>query len=125
MNEAYLRLVDQRAEWSTRRHFYAIASTVMRRILIDRARKRRRTPMPLTVRSSDAVDDAVPVDVIDLDRALSKLEEKRPFDAEVVSLRYFAGLSIREVAETLDVGTTTVERSWSFSRLWLLRELKG
>ncbi len=129
VNEAYLRLVgDGRVEWANRRHFFAAAAQAMRRILVDDARTRGRlkrgggqTPGPLPDGLPAPEED--PAKVLAIDEALQKLEQADPRRAELVMLRYFAGLSIDETAAALDVSPRTVETGWRFAKAWLHREL--
>jgi RNA polymerase sigma factor (TIGR02999 family) len=132
VNEAYLKLVDQRAaDWQGRAHFFAIAARLMRRILIDAARRRRREK-----RGGDAVqiviDEAVggaerprldTVDVIALDRALDDLERLDPNQARIVELRFFGGLSVEETSAVVGVSQATVKREWAVAKAWLYRAL--
>lgn len=133
VSEAYLRLFGQRAvDWQNRGHFFAIAAQLMRRILVDHARRERRDK-----RGGNAVpvalDEAVPaatapvdaVDAIDLDRVLQKLELLDPDAARLVELRFFAGLTIDETAAALEVSVATVKRDWAVVKGWLHRELSG
>jgi RNA polymerase sigma factor (TIGR02999 family) len=132
VTEAYLRLLDQRdVDWKSRGHFFAIASQMMRRILIDHARLRTRekrggvqTPAEfqeaLTVADTRALDA---VDVLDLDRALTKLDALDPGQARIIELRFFGGLTIEETADALALSPTTVKREWAIARGWLYREL--
>jgi RNA polymerase sigma factor (TIGR02999 family) len=132
VTEAYLRLLDQRdVDWKSRGHFFAIASQLMRRILIDHARLRMRekrggiqTPAEfdeaLTVADTHAIDA---VDVLDLDRALSRLEALDAGQARIIELRFFGGLTIEETAHALALSPTTVKREWAIARGWLYREL--
>lgn len=135
VHEAYLRLIDQRrAHWESRTQFFAVAAQVMRRILVDHARARRRAKrgggaaqVTLTdVAASDvsAVDtDATAVDTLDLDEALTRLAALDPGKARLVELRYFAGMSISEASAALGVSPATVGREWAVARAWLRREL--
>jgi len=135
VHEAYLRLVDQRrARWESRSQFFAVAAEIMRRILVDYARarltgKRGGGARPLTLGDADVVDSATPeaeanrVDVLALDEALTRLAALDAGKARLVELRYFAGLSIPEAAESLGVSPATVGREWAVARLWLRREL--
>jgi RNA polymerase sigma-70 factor, ECF subfamily len=131
VNEAYLRLVQiHRVQWKDRAHFFAVAARVMRRILVDSARARRRdkrgraiAPVPLDTAALPAA--TVPADVEELDRALEAFGAEYPRQCEVVELRYFGGLSLDETADTLGISRDTVKRDWRFARLWLLREMKG
>ena len=132
VTEAYLRLLDQRdVDWKSRGHFFAIASQLMRRVLIDHARLRTRekrggiqTPAELneavTVPDTHALDA---VDVLDLDRALTKLEALDAAQARIIELRFFGGLTIEETAHALALSPTTVKREWAIARGWLYREL--
>jgi RNA polymerase sigma factor (TIGR02999 family) len=133
VHESYLRLVDQRrVEWRNRAHFFAIASTVMRRILVDHARarlsaKRGGGVAPVTLAgvaraSDDGTDD---VDLLALHEALERLAALDPDQARLVELRYFGGLTIEETAEALAVSPATVKREWALARAWLRRELAG
>jgi RNA polymerase sigma factor (TIGR02999 family) len=130
VNEAYLRLIDQkRVQWRDRRHFFAIASECMRRILVDYARRRhtkKRGGDKVVVELDEFVDAAEErgIDLIALDDALAALGELDPRQAKVVELRYFAGLSVAEIAETLEVSPATVKREWDTARLWLTSQLK-
>ena len=127
VNEAYVRLVDQRdVHCQNRAHFFAVAAQVMRHILVDHARTQRRLK-----RGGDAqqvpLDEAVVMaperaeELLALDEALSQLEETDPRRSKVVELRYFGGLSIEETAEVLKVNPTTVSRDWRWARAWLYK----
>lgn len=132
VHEAYLRLVDvnQRQSWSGRGHFFAAAAEAMRRILVDAARSRgaekrgggcRRAELDVGELAA-AQDDPK---LLALDEALAKLEQRHPPKAQLVKLRYFAGLSIRDAAEVLGISTATADRYWAFARAWLQREMGG
>jgi RNA polymerase sigma-70 factor, ECF subfamily len=129
VHEAYLRLVDQRRPgWENRGHFFAIASQMMRRILVDRARTRRaakRSGRWSRVTLDESVRTAEPaaVDVLDLDAALTRLGAMDARKCRLAELRYFAGLSIAEAAKALGVSDATAERDWQAARAWLLKEL--
>jgi RNA polymerase sigma factor (TIGR02999 family) len=131
VNEAYLRLVDQRrVEWRNRAHFFGIAAQTMRRVLVDHARgrlaeKRGGGMQQLTLGGADqAVADANDgVAILDLHDALERLAVLDPEQARLVELRYFGGLNIEETAEALGVSPATVKREWAFARAWLRREL--
>jgi RNA polymerase sigma factor (TIGR02999 family) len=130
VHEAYLRLVDQRrVDWRDRGHFFAVAATVMRRLLVDRARARlagKRGPPPLSLTAAGDRGAGDPAfEVLDLDRALEKLATAFPRPARVVELRFFGGLEMTEIAAVLEVTERTVKRDWAFARAWLLRELEG
>lgn len=127
VNEAYMRLVDQtRVDWQDRTHFYAVASNMMRRILVDHARAKRankRAGIHLSLHEQDALVPGPDVDVLALEEALTGLQAKYPFEAQVVELRYFGGLSIEEAAHHLGVGHATVERAWKLAKAWLFRHM--
>lgn len=130
VHEAYLKLVDQRkVEWKSRSHFFAIAATAMRRILVDYARNRKREKrggandnLPLEEAFLAAADE-MNVDLIALDEAMTRLAEFDPQQERIVELRYFSGLSLDETAETLDISRATVARDWDVAKAWLYREL--
>ncbi len=129
VHEAYLRLVDpERVQLYNREHFFALAARAMRRILIDHAR-RHRTPKHGGDRGKVSLNE-VPtlagepeVDFVALDEALDRLGEANPRCAQVTEMRYFAGMTVAEVAAVLDVSEATVERDWRVARAWLYREL--
>lgn len=131
VNEAFLRLVDQkRIQWQGRAHFLALAATLMRQLLISHARKHRAAKRGsggprLTLLDADLSVEARDVELLDLDRALSALAALDARQARVVELRYFGGLTIEEAAEVLEVSPATVKADWLHARAWLLRELKG
>ncbi len=113
INEAYLKLIDQRqVQWQNRAHFFAIAAQAMRRILVDYARQRQREK-----RGGKAED------LVALDDALTRLEKFDERQARVVELRYFSGLSLDETAEVLGVLNVTVRRDWNMAKAWLLQEI--
>jgi RNA polymerase sigma factor (TIGR02999 family) len=129
VHEAYLKLINiQQMEWLDRAHFFATAARLMRRILIDYARGRRRDKRggaAVHVALAEAVD--VPLeqadDLLDLDEALTRLEAASERQARVVECRCFGGLSVEETAAVLGVSVATVKRDWTFARAWLNREL--
>jgi RNA polymerase sigma factor (TIGR02999 family) len=131
VHEAYLRLVDvdRPQHWAGRGHFFAAAAEAMRRILIDNARRKHR-PKHGGNRRRKAGDVAAPrpamppEDLLALDEALDKLAEEEPAKAELVKLRFFAGLTMPEVAEALGISLATAERHWTYARTWLYAELK-
>ena len=130
VHELYLKLVDQsRVEWQNRAHFFAVAATAMRRLLVDRARRRSRLKRggnvhPLSLADRHVADLSGPAEeLLALDLALDKLGESHPQQAKVVELKYFGGLKTQEVAAVMDLGVRTVERYWMFARTWLFREL--
>jgi RNA polymerase sigma factor (TIGR02999 family) len=130
IHEAFLRLVgDEPVEWANRRHFFAAAARAMRHIRIDDARKRGRIKRGGDRQAEPLGDqlaafDHDPTEVLAVDEALKKLEEVAPRQAEVVMLRYFAGLSVDETAQALGVSPRTVDYEWRFARAWLHRELR-
>lgn len=131
VHEAWLRLGgDQQPDWKNRIHFFASAGEAMRRILIDRARSRRAQRhggglMRLNVEDLELAN--IPDDdrVLAVNDALEKLALVQPRKAELVKLRYFAGLTIEEVAQALDISEPTAKRWWAYSRAWLLQEMGG
>jgi RNA polymerase sigma factor (TIGR02999 family) len=129
VNEAFLRLIDwQNVEWRNRAHFFGLAARIMRRILVDFARARHREKRrggEIQVSLSEAVNVAQErsADLVALDDALQTLEKMEPRQARVVELRFFAGLSLEETAEALNVSLSTVRRDWSLVEAWLYREL--
>ncbi len=129
VNEAYLRLIDSsRVNWQNRTHFFAISAQLMRRILVDFARKRSSLKRGGEVQMVE-LDEALIVpleqktDLVALDDALKILAEMNPRQGQVVELRYFGGLSEEEIAEHLEISVRTVRRDWSIARAWLFRKL--
>ena len=133
VHEAYLRLVGDpaRRDWDNRGHFFAACAEAMRRILVENARRKGRQKRGggLTWRDLDAAGQvAVPEvheDLLALDEALTRLASSDPQAAQLVQLRYFAGLSIPEAARAAGVSPRTADRLWAFARAWLLREVGG
>lgn len=129
VNEAYLKLVDSsRVRWQNRTHFLAVASQLMRRILVDVARsrgyqKRGGQWQQVTLHDWAAVSPGPDPDLVALDEALDRLEKIDPRKVKVIEMRFFAGLSLEETAEALQVSADTVGRDWSAARAWLRREL--
>jgi RNA polymerase sigma factor (TIGR02999 family) len=130
VHEAYLRLVDveQAQHWNSRGHFFAAAAEAMRRILVDAARSKRakrrggdRQRVEVEVAELAARQDDPKL--LALDDALAKLERQHPPQAQLLKLRYFAGLSIREAAAALGISTATADRYWAYARAWLQREM--
>ncbi len=129
VNEAYLRLVEQRVvDWSSRTHFFAIAARLIHRILVDHARRHRyakrgggKPDLPL----SEVVDLAIerPELLVDLDEALTSLDAVDPFKARIVEYRFFGGLTTDEAAEVIGCSPATVTRHWRMAKAWLYREL--
>ncbi|MBX3443284.1 MAG: sigma-70 family RNA polymerase sigma factor [Planctomyces sp.] len=132
VHEAYMRLASGPSTplWDHRGHFFAAAGEAMRRILVERARRRRRQKRGggwERVGLSDCGHDPTgrTIDILTLDECLSRLESLSPRHAEVVKLRYFAGLSIDETAKALGVSSSTVDDDWAYARSWLKLELQG
>lgn len=132
VHEAYLRLLGPENKgadgWSGRGHFFGAAATAMRRILVDRARergaqKRSSGRQRIELDASQLFVDAPPAELLDLDAALERLAAEDPQKAELVSLRFFGGLSQREAAAILGISTTTADRHWAYARAWLLDAL--
>src|SRR5262245_37344824 len=128
INEAYVRLIEwKNVRWQSRAHFFGLAAQVMRRVLVDVARSRRRAKRgggALHVSLSDAELPMEPhADVLALNDALTALERLNPRHSRVVELRFFGGLRLEEVAHVLGVSATTVRRDWTFAKAWLFREL--
>jgi RNA polymerase sigma-70 factor (ECF subfamily) len=132
LHEAYLRLADQKvSDWRNRAHFFALAATVVRRILLDHARHRlaarrdRRVEVALeTHHHRHLMSEARADELLQLDEALSTLFSLDSRRARVVELRYFGGLSVEETAEVLGVGTATVKRDWALARAWLRSRIR-
>ena len=130
VHEAYLKLAEQKAvTWQSRSHFYAIAATMMRRILIDYAKSKHRarrgganSDLPLDDALTIAVSDT-DSDLLALDEALTRLAEKDEHLAKVVELRFFSGLDVPETASVLGISESTVKREWQMAKAWLHREL--
>ncbi|MBW3599680.1 MAG: sigma-70 family RNA polymerase sigma factor [Planctomycetes bacterium] len=132
VHDAYVRLVDveHQQRWNSRGHFFAAAAEAMRRILVENARRKHSlkrgggmAPVELNEDLEVAAADA-PGDLLVLNEALERLEAKDSHAAALVKLRYFAGLTVPEAAEALDVSLRTAERLWTFAKAWLYRELR-
>jgi RNA polymerase sigma factor (TIGR02999 family) len=130
VHEAYLRLVggDAGQHWNSRGHFFAAAAEAMRRILVEAARRKGRVRhggerRRVNLDEAKLVADAPGDDLLDLDEALARLAEIDPIRAQLVKLRYFAGLTMPEAAAALGVSLATAERYWAFARTWLYAEL--
>src|SRR5271169_1032538 len=129
VHEAYFRLVGQDLpQWESRTHFFAIAAQLMRQILVDYARRRRASKRGsgvcmLTLDDAMALPQGKDVDVVAVDDALNALAEVDPRQSRVVELRFFAGLSLEEISEVMEIGTATVQRDWTAARAWLYREI--
>lgn len=130
VNEAYLKLVDQKAHWQNRAQFYGVAAQLMRRILVDHARqhhaaKRGGTNQQrLSITSARVIADTPEVDLLAVHEALEELKQFDPQQERIVELRFFGGLSIDETAEVMGIGHATVERDWKMARAWLRQKLE-
>ena len=131
IHEAYVRLVDQRnVQWQNRAHFFGIAAQLMRRILIDHARTRKRakrggSDVRVSLGDVDVAAKDQDLDVVALDEALNRLAKIDEQQSRVVELRFFSGLTVDETAEVLGISAATVKRDWSMAKAWLHRELSG
>ena len=133
VNEAFIRLLPQRGvSWENRAHFFGIAAKMMRRVLVDHARrrhaaKRDRGPAdPVSISGvASPAPEADPVDVLALHDALSKLAELDPRQSEIVEMKFFAGLTVEEIAKVLDISAATVKREWATAKPWLRRQMQG
>ena len=128
VHEAYLRLMKQGpADIDNRAHFMAVASRLMRQILVDHARRHRAAKrgggLKLELTEAMAMQKAPNVDLIALDNALNELARLDPQQSRIVEMRFFAGLSIEDTAEVIGISRTTVKREWATARAWLLREM--
>lgn len=130
VNEAYMRLVDQRnARWQNRAQFFGVAAQLMRRILVDHARLHQaqkrggNDQQRLSLTNVEHVADKPDIDLLALNEALNELSELDPQQGRIVELKFFGGLSIEETAEVLGVGHATVERDWKMARAWLRSKL--
>jgi RNA polymerase sigma-70 factor (ECF subfamily) len=130
VNEAFVRLVDSdKVNWQDRSHFFAISAQLMRRVLVDAARrknsaKRGGERVQVTLADDLRSDDTDQVDVVAIDDALKRLARLNQRQCQIVELRYFGGLTEDEIAETLNISARTVRRDWNLARAWLYRELK-
>ena len=130
VHEAYLRLIDQRSvQWQNRAHFFGVAAQLIRRILIDYARAKqagKRGAGACLLSLDEALDSPAggrPLNIVALDDALEELAKLDPRQSRIVELRFFAGLTVEETAEVLNVSTPTVNREWAAAKAWLFREL--
>lgn len=130
VHEAYLRMMQPgKRQWKNRAHFFGIAALAMRQVLVDHARanlaqKRGGRPEKVILDDMLIYEPARAAALLDLDDALSRLKELDERQSRIVELRYFAGLSVKETAEVLHVGQTTVKDEWKLAKAWLQRELK-
>jgi RNA polymerase sigma-70 factor (ECF subfamily) len=130
VNEAYMRLVDyKRMQWQNRAHFFAVSAQLMRRILVEHARrhnlKRGAGVLRVSLEDADEAGSAKDPDLVALDIAMNTLADLDPRKVRVVELRFFGGLSVEETAEVLKISTVTVKRDWRAAKIWLYRELAG
>jgi RNA polymerase sigma factor (TIGR02999 family) len=133
LHEAYLKLAGQRDDWQNRAHFFGIAAQLMRRILVDHARrdgrvKRGGHAVHLSLDDADPSSPAAAMDAADvyaLDRALSRLEGIDSQQGRVVELRFFGGLTIEETAVVMSLSAATIKREWAVARAWLYRDMTG
>jgi RNA polymerase sigma factor (TIGR02999 family) len=129
VNELYVRFAEQRrVTWRDRVHFFAVAAHVMRRILVDHARrkkseKRGGAAVPLTIDAAVAVCEDRDFDLVALDLALERLGEHFPQQSQIVELRFYGGLTLDETAEALGISAATVSREWTMARAWLRRAM--
>ena len=130
VNEAYIRLVDyRRMQWQNRAHFFAVSAQLMRRILVEHARrhnlKRGRGVQHVSLEDAVVVSGDPDIDLAALDDALNALARVDPRKVQVVEMRFFGGLSVEETATVLKVSPVTVRRDWSSAKIWLYRALTG
>jgi RNA polymerase sigma factor (TIGR02999 family) len=129
VHEAYIRLVGSNSHgWNSRTHFFSAAAEAMRKILIDNARRRQRLKRGgdhnrIDLEHAEIITAKPSTDILALDEALSKLAKEDSVKAELVKLRYFAGLTIEQAADMLGISNTTAKRHWTYARAWLFREL--
>jgi RNA polymerase sigma factor (TIGR02999 family) len=132
VHEAYLRLVDvnQPQQWNGRGHFFGAAAKAMRRILVEKARRKQSLKhggqmQRVELNSATAAIENPVVDLLALDEALSRFEQQWPDKAKLVKLKYFAGLTIPEASQAMGISTATAERYWKFARAWLYSQLNS
>ena len=131
VHETYLRLVGEgdQPQWDSHAHFFAAAAEAMRRILVEHARRKKRIKhgggrLRVELEAADFLAKEPPEDLEALDQALDKLTEEDPAKAEMVKLRFFAGLTMPEIASVMKISLATAERHWTYARTWLFAELK-
>lgn len=129
VHEAWLRIANENHRWNGRKHFFSAAAEAMRRVLVDQARRKQRLkrgqrPERVALEAIDVAVDAAPDEVLRVNEALEKLAGEDPVKAELIKLRFFAGLGISEAAEILGISPTTAKRHWAFARAWLFTELQ-
>ncbi|HJP93123.1 MAG TPA: sigma-70 family RNA polymerase sigma factor [Pyrinomonadaceae bacterium] len=131
IHEAYVRLVDQRnVQWQNRAHFFGIAAQMMRRILVDHARAKKRvkrggSDVRVSLGEATVAVQDQGLDIVALDEALEQLSQLDEQQSRVVELRFFSGLTVEETAEVMGISKATVKRDWSMAKAWLHRELSG
>jgi RNA polymerase sigma-70 factor (ECF subfamily) len=129
INEAYLRLVDQKSmRWQNRAQFFGIAAQLMRRILVDHARAKQRakrggSDVRVSLTDATSITKDPDLDLVELDEALTRLAEIDPQQSKIVELRFFSGLNVEETAAALNISAATVKRDWSIAKAWLHREI--
>ncbi len=127
VHEAYVRLLEQQGiDWRDRAHFFGLAATMMRRVLVDHARSRNARKRarddgdaPVTIQSRHGTE----AELLDLDRSLTRFAERYPRQTRVVEMRYFVDMEVEEIATCLDISPATVKRDWQFARAWLRAQL--
>ena len=131
IHEAYLKLVDQKnVHWQNRAHFFGIAAELMRRILVDHARTKKRakrggSDIRVSFNEANVMGQSKDLDIVALDEALANLATIDEQQSKIVELRFFSGLTVEETAEVLGISPATVKRDWSMAKAWLHRELSG
>ena len=129
IHEAYLRLIDQKnVQWENRAQFFGIAAQLMRRILVDHARTKKRakrggSDIRVSLGEANALARVQDLDVVALHEALERLEQIDEQQSKIVELRFFSGLTVEETAEVLNISPATVKRDWSMAKAWLHREI--
>lgn len=129
VNEAFLRMPNAGIDWQGRSHFFAVAATVMRRVLVDHARavltEKRGSGKKVELTDTLVYDVEQPEHLVELDSAMHRLTEMQPRQSQVVEMRFFAGMTETEIAHVLNVSARTVKRDWRVARAWLFAELTG
>ena len=131
IHEAYVRLVDQHnVQWQNRAHFFGVAAQMMRRILVDHARTKKRakrggSDIRISLNDGTVAVKGQDLDVVEVDEALTRLAKIDEQQSRVVELRFFSGLTVEETAEVMGISPATVKREWSMAKAWLHRELSG
>jgi len=128
VHEAWLKMAGERHSWQGRRHFFCVAAEAMRRILVDRARRRNRAKrggasIRVSIEGLDLAAEAEDAQLLRVDEALERLGEEDPVKANLIKLRFFVGLRIPEAAEQLGISPSTAKRQWNYARAWLLKKL--